>query len=189
MNDTFIIERDEKNISTISLNSKLYENNIIFIDSDIDDESSQKINKQLLYLISKREPGYTIKIYINSYGGILYNMLSIYDMINIAKNKGFIVETVCIGVAMSAAAILLLSGTPGKRFSLSNSTIMLHQASGGNYGKVNDMIISCEELVRLNNKMFDIIEKNSKFVLKDKFTDTFLTPEQAIEYSIIDSIL
>lgn len=172
------------------LTDKFFSNGIIYLNDTITSDTADSINQQILYLISNPPKNKVIKIYINSYGGCVYSGLSIYDMLNHAKKKGFIIETVCIGVAMSMAAILLSSGTKGHRYSLPSSTIMLHQLSTGSYGKFKEFEIDYKEAKRLQTLLNKIIKDNTEGNVETLLQNNeFYSAEEAIEDKIIDEII
>lgn len=180
--------KENQIFSTIT--DKFFNNGIIYLNDNITNDTADDVNQQILYLISNPPKNKTIKIYINSYGGNVYAGLSIYDMINQAKKKGFTIETVCVGVAMSMAAILLSSGTKGHRFSLPSSTIMLHQISSGFYGKFKEIEIDYKETKRLQTLLDKIIKDNTESKIEVLLqNDEFYSAEEAIEDKIIDDIL
>lgn len=193
MNSIGIIEPQGQHSQVIDLESKLLQNNIIFITDVFTSETVSTIQAELFYLTSKITPEESqfnpITIYINSPGGEVYCLLGLYDVIQLFIKQGYIIKTINIGIAASAAAIILLSGSKGFRHCLPNSTVMLHQPSSGTIGTVTDMEIDLEESKRLKQALNEIIKKHaSEELLPLMERDAYLTPEDAIKYGIIDSI-
>lgn len=193
MNSIGIIEPQGQHSQVIDLESKLLQNNIIFITDVFTSETVSTIQAELFYLTSKMTPEESqfnpITIYINSPGGEVYCLLGLYDVIQLFIKQGYIIKTINIGIAASAAAIILLSGSKGFRHCLPNSTVMLHQPSSGTIGTVTDMEIDLEESKRLKQALNEIVKKHaSEELLPLMERDAYLTPEEAIKYGIIDSI-
>ncbi len=193
MNSIGIIEPQGQHSQVIDLESKLLQNNIIFITDVFTSETVSTIQAELFYLTSKMTPEESqfnpITIYINSPGGEVYCLLGLYDVIQLFIKQGYIIKTINIGIAASAAAIILLSGSKGFRHCLPNSTVMLHQPSSGTIGTVTDMEIDLEESKRLKQALNEIVKKHaSEELLPLMERDAYLTPEDAIKYGIIDSI-
>jgi ATP-dependent Clp protease protease subunit len=193
MNSIGIIEPQGQHSQVIDLESKLLQNNIIFITDVFTSETVSTIQAELFYLTSKITPEESqsnpITIYINSPGGEVYCLLGLYDVIQLFIKQGYIIKTINIGIAASAAAIILLSGSKGFRHCLPNSTVMLHQPSSGTIGTVTDMEIDVEESKRLKQALNEIVKKHaSEELLPLMERDAYLSPEDAIKYGIIDSI-
>ena len=185
-----VIEQEGKGERSYDLFSRLLKDRIVRIDGEITATMASVVTSELLFLESQ-DPNADITMYINSPGGDVCAGMAIYDVMNYIKPD---VRTVVNGRAMSMGSILLAGGTPGKRHALPNSEIMIHQPSGGSQGKATDMEISWEEMKKCkdkiicfyiehcnNNKTYEEIEKD----IKD---DNFMTPEEALEYGLIDSI-
>lgn len=188
-----IIEPQGQHSQVIDLASKLLQSGIIFINEEFTGRYVSKIQASLLYLkevISPKESEENpITIYINSPGGEIYSLLGLYDVIQSLIKDGYIIKTVNIGIAASAAAVILLAGSKGHRYCLPNTTIMLHQPSAGTYGTVTDMEIDVAESRRLKQDLNSIIKQHaSEELIPLLERDAFLTPEQALEYGIIDKI-
>ena len=171
------------------INKTLLENRIIFINTDINDDTAEKIITSLLYLDSKNHTD--ISIYINSAGGIVTSGLAIYDTMQYILSN---IKIVCLGQACSMAAILLSSGTRGKRFSLPNSRIMIHQPWGLAEGKASDIKISSDEIQYLKRQLNKILAENIGKSIEEiedivNKGDTWLNPKQAIKMGLIDGIL
>ncbi len=185
-----------KNINTLNINkniydiySKLLKNRIIFLTGYIDDEISNLIITQLLFLESKNKKK-DIYMYINSPGGVVTSGMSIYDTMKFIQPK---INTICIGQACSMAAILLSSGKKNKRFSLPNSRIMIHQPLGGFKGQVTDIKIQVKEIIKIKKKIINILSINTNQeynkIKMDIERDKFLSPKKALKYGIIDKII
>jgi ATP-dependent Clp protease protease subunit len=183
-------ERTSYGMRRIDPYTKLFEDRIIFLGTPITDEIANAVMAQLLCLQSM-DSDRDISIYINSPGGSFTALTAIYDTIRYIKPD---VQTVCLGQAASAAAVLLAAGTPGKRLALPNSRIIIHQpATEGTYGQSSDIEIQANEILRLRallEKMIaDASGKSLEEVSRDIERDKFLTAHQAIEYGLIDDVL
>ncbi|MFC5263998.1 ATP-dependent Clp protease protease subunit [Kribbella orskensis] len=183
-------ERTSYGMRRIDPYTKLFEDRIIFLGTPITDEIANAVMAQLLCL-QAMDSDRDISIYINSPGGSFTALTAIYDTIRYIKPD---VQTVCLGQAASAAAVLLAAGTPGKRLALPNSRIIIHQpATEGTYGQSSDIEIQANEILRLRALLETMIAEASgkplEEVSRDIERDKFLTAEQAIEYGLIDDIL
>ena len=170
--------------------NKLFEDRIIFLGVQVDDASADDIMAQLLVLESQ-DPDRDITMYINSPGGSFTAMTAIYDTMQYIRPQ---IQTVCLGQAASAAAVLLAAGAPGKRLALPNARILIHQpASGGDRGQASDIEIQAREMMRLREWLEDTISKHSKRTLeqvkKDIDRDNILTSQEALDYGLIDQVL
>jgi len=170
--------------------NKLFEDRIIFLGVQVDDASADDIMAQLLVLESQ-DPDRDITMYINSPGGSFTAMTAIYDTMQYIRPQ---IQTVCLGQAASAAAVLLAAGAPGKRLALPNARILIHQpASGGDRGQASDIEIQAREMMRLRDWLEETISKHSKRtveeVKKDIDRDNILTSEEALTYGLIDQVL
>jgi ATP-dependent Clp protease protease subunit len=188
-----IIEPQGQHSQVIDLASKLLQSGIIFINEEFTGQYVSKIQASLLYLkevISPKESEENpITIYINSPGGEVYSLLGLYDVMQSLIKDGYVIKTVNIGIAASAAAVILLSGSKGHRYCLPHTTVMLHQPSSGTYGTVTDMEIDVAESRRLKQDLNSIIKQHaSEELIPLLERDAFLTPEHALEYGIIDEI-
>lgn len=185
-----VVEENSKNIVGLDLESKLLQSNIILITEDINSETVTKYQAEILYLISKLKTGDVINIYINSPGGSVYDGLGLYDIIQLAISKGYIVSTINIGACCSMASILLMAGSKGYRFSLPNCSVMVHEISSFNYGKIQDVKDWTKELERLQERLNNIIKKHSSEELINICSrkDIWLSAEDALKYNIIDNI-
>lgn len=183
-----VLEKASSNLASINIYSKLLQSNIIFINEPICTKTVSEYQSQLLYLQSIGVK--KINIYINSPGGSVYDCLGLYDLIQNLKSKGIIIRTINVGLAASAAAVILLSGTKGHRLSLSNCRVLLHQPSSGTYGTVTDMVIDLEECKELKNILNNIIKTHtSEKIIEHLERDYWLDATKAIELNIIDDIL
>ncbi|GAB3136080.1 ATP-dependent Clp protease proteolytic subunit [Tsukamurella serpentis] len=170
--------------------TKLFEERIIFLDTEINEATANNVMSQILVLESQ-DPDRDITMYINSPGGSLYDALGVYDTMQYVHCD---VSTVVLGTAASAAAILLAGGTPGKRAALPNSTVLIHQprTGGSMRGQVSDLEIQAAEMERVRNKLDEILAGHTgqsvEKIRKDTDRDSILTAEQAKEYGIVDTV-
>ena len=170
--------------------TKLFEDRIIFLGVQVDDSSADDIMAQLLVLESQ-DPNRDVMMYINSPGGSMTAMTAIYDTMQYIKPD---VQTVCLGQAASAAAILLAAGTKGKRLMLPNARVLIHQpAMGQDFGKATEIEIQAKEMLRLRTWLEETLAKHTgqdvEKIRKDIEVDTILTAPQAKEYGIVDEVL
>jgi ATP-dependent Clp protease protease subunit len=169
--------------------SLLLRERIVFLGQEVDDQVANLIITQMLYL-EAQDPDKDICLYINSPGGMAYAGMAIYDVIQHVRPD---VSTICVGMGMSAAAMVLCGGTPGKRLALPNARIMIHQGSAGTRGAPSDMEIQLREVLAVTHRMAEIIAHHSgrsvDQVATDIDRDYFMTPEEAMEYGLIDSII
>src|SRR5215469_8606455 len=169
--------------------SRLLRERIVFLGQEVDDQIANLVAAQLLFLEAE-DPDKDIWLYINSPGGMAYAGMAIYDAMQYVKPD---VNTVCLGMGMSAAAMILCGGAAGKRFALPNSKIMIHQGSGGFRGTPADIQIAAREILDMTQKMAGIIAKHSgqdvEQVLRDIDRDRFMTPEEAVDYGLIDEVM
>jgi len=185
----FVIEQVGRGERTHDIYSRLLNDRIIFIGTAIDDAVANVTVAQLLHL--EAESGEKdIFMYINSPGGIITSGLAIYDTMQYIKCN---VSTICIGQAASMAAWLLAAGAPGKRFSLPNSRIMIHQPLGGAQGQATDIEIQAKEILYLKELMVDLLQKHTKIerqkIYQDLDRNYFMSPEMAKDYGIIDDVI
>lgn len=184
-----VIEKNYLGEKSFDIYSRLLRDRIIFLTGTIDDNLSNLIIAQLLFLESESSKQ-DIFLYINSPGGIVSSGLSIYDTIKFINPN---VNTVCLGQASSMAALILSSGEKGKRFSLPNSRIMIHQPLGGFQGQASDIKIHAKEIDQVKKNINKILSnntnKNIQKIEKDTERDYFLSAKEALKYGIIDSIL
>jgi ATP-dependent Clp protease protease subunit len=183
-------ERTSYGVRRIDPYAKLFEDRIIFLGTPISDDIANAVMAQLLCLESM-DPSRDIQIYINSPGGSFTAMTAIYDTMQFIQPD---VQTVCLGQAASAAAVLLAAGAPGKRLALPNSRILIHQPyTEGTYGQASDIEIQENEILLLRALLETMLAvssgKSREEVSRDIERDKFLTAEQAIEYGLIDDVL
>ena len=193
MNNVSIIEQAQSRMAVLDLQSKLLQNNNIFLTEEVTEESVATIQAELFYLASKMSPEESkndpITIYINSPGGEVYSCLGLYDVMQLFINQGYVIRTINIGLAASAAAVILLAGSKGYRYCLPNSTVMLHQPSSGTYGTITDMKIAVEEGDRLKKLLNNIVTKHaSEQVVELMERDAWISPEEALKFNLIDEI-
>jgi ATP-dependent Clp protease protease subunit len=184
------VERTSYGIKESNPYNKLFEDRIIFLGVQVDDASANDVMAQLLTL-EGTDPDRDIIMYINSPGGSFTAMTAIYDTMLYVRPD---IQTVCLGQAASAAAVLLAAGTPGKRMALPNSRIIIHQpATEGGYGQGSDIEIQAREILRMRSQMEEIISRHSnrpvEQVRKDVDRDKIMTADEAKEYGIVDTIL
>jgi ATP-dependent Clp protease protease subunit len=185
----FIVEQEGKSERAYDIYSRLLKDNIIFLSSEINDDVANSVIAQLLYLEAENtERG--IYIYINSPGGSITSGLAIYDTMQYINAE---ISTMCVGQAASMAAVLLAAGTPGRRISLPNSRIILHQPLGGFQGQASDIAIQAKEILRLRENISQILTKHTKQpfekIQTDIERDFIMTPDLAKGYGIIDAII
>ncbi len=182
-----VIERTARGEREMDIYSRMLSDRIIFLGSAVDDHVANLIVAQLLHLESA-DPDKDISIYINSPGGSIYAGLAIYDTIQFIKPQ---VATICVGVAMSMGSLLLTAGAKGKRFSLPNSRILIHQPSAGFEGQSTDIEIHAREIMKTRARIDEIYAKHTERDVEDVHKamerDRFFNPEQAVEYGLIDS--
>ena len=185
----YVIEKSGRGERSYDIYSRLLKDRIILLSGEIDDMVASSIVAQLLFLEAE-DPQKDISLYINSPGGAVTSGLSIYDTMNFIKSD---VSTICIGQAASMGAFLLSSGTKGKRYSLPNSRIMIHQPLGGARGQATDIEIQTKEILRLKTMLNEVLAKNTKQPLKkivqDSDRDFFMSAQEAKDYGLIDNIL
>lgn len=184
-----VVEQSSRGERAYDIYSRLLKDNIIFIGEPIDDHLANLVIAQLLFLEAE-DPDRDISIYINSPGGSVTAGLAIHDTMLLVKPD---INTFCIGQAASMAALLLAAGTPGKRFALPNSRILIHQPLGGTQGQATDIEIHAREILRLRDTLNKILaastgQKLSK-IEKDTDRDYIMDPEQAKEYGLLDKIV
>jgi ATP-dependent Clp protease protease subunit len=169
--------------------SRLLKERIIFLGEPIDDHMANLVIAQLLFLAAE-DPKKEIKMYINSPGGSVTAALAIYDTMQHVKND---VVTICVGQAASAAAVLLAAGAKGKRFSLPNARVLIHQIMGGAEGQAKDVAIQTREMLRIKEQVDKILSKHTgqpiAKIEKDTDRDFFMVAEDAKKYGIIDKII
>jgi len=184
-----VIEKSGRGERAYDIYSRLLKDRIILLSGQIDDGVASSIVAQLLFLEAE-DPEKDIYLYINSPGGVVTSGLSIYDTMNYVKPD---ISTICIGQAASMGAFLLSCGAKGKRYSLPNSRIMIHQPLGGAQGQATEIEIQAKEILRLKASLNAILAKNTNQPLdkiaKDTDRDFYLSAKEAQEYGLIDSVL
>lgn len=185
----YILEERQLNVTQLDVFSRLMMDRIIFLGTQVTDQSANVIQAQLLYLDSA-DPGKDINIYINSPGGSVYAGLGIYDTMQYINSD---VSTICTGIAASMAAVLLVAGEKGKRFALPHSRVMIHQPLGGAQGQASDIEITAREILKLKDELYHIIADHSgqpfEKVAADSDRDYWMIAREAKEYGMIDRVL
>jgi ATP-dependent Clp protease protease subunit len=185
-----VVEQTNRGERAYDIYSRLLRDNIIFIGTPIDDTIANLVTAQLLFLEAE-DPGKDVSLYINSPGGSVTAGMAIYDTMQFIRPD---VATICIGHAASMAALLLLAGTPGKRFALPNSRVLIHQPwMGGLSGQATDIDIHAREILRIRASQNEIMAKHTgqplEKVERDVERDFWMSAQQAREYGIIDEII
>jgi len=184
-----VIENTGRVERAFDIYSLLLRERIVFLGTPIDDMVANLIVAQLLYL-DREDPDKDINLYINSPGGVIYAGLAIYDTMKLIRPD---VSTICVGTCASMATILLAAGAKGKRFTLPNSTIHMHQPLGGVRGQASDMEIQAREILRLraliNNILVERTGQDQERIVRDTDRDFFMNAEQAVSYGLVDEIL
>jgi ATP-dependent Clp protease protease subunit len=184
-----VIEQTSRGERSFDIYSRLLNERIIFLGTPVDDQIANLIVAQLLHLESE-DPDKDISLYINSPGGSVYAGLAIYDTMQFVKPD---IQTICVGIAMSMGALLLAGGAAGKRMSLPNAKILIHQVSGGFQGQATDIEIAARETIALKRRLEEIFTHHTKQdiekVSKDMERDYFLTAQEANEYGLIDRVI
>ena len=184
-----VLEADGRAERAFDLYSRLLRDRIVFLGRPVDDEIANLIVGQLLYLAAE-DPEKDIALYVNSPGGEVYAGLAIYDAMQHIRPD---VSTICFGMGMSAAALIVCAGAPGKRFALPNAKLMIHQGSAGFRGAPSDITIAAREVEATTRQMAELIALHSgrplERVLEDIDRDRFMTPAEAVEYGLVDDVL
>jgi ATP-dependent Clp protease, protease subunit len=184
-----VVERSARGEREYDIYSRLLNERIIFLGSAVDDQVANLVVAQLLHLESS-DPDKDISIYINSPGGSIYAGLAIYDTMNFIKPD---VQTICCGIAMSMGSLLLTGGAKGKRFSLPNSRILIHQPSAGFEGQSTDIEIHAREIMKTRDRIDEIYAHHTgqplEQVHNDMLRDRFFKPDEAVEYGLIDKVI
>jgi ATP-dependent Clp protease protease subunit len=185
----YVVEQTGRGERSYDIYSRLLKDRIIMLSGEVNDQVASTIVAQLLFL-EAQDPDKDIYFYINSPGGVITSGLSMYDTMNYIKPD---IVTICMGQAASMGAFLLSSGTPGKRYALPNSRIMIHQPSGGAQGQSTDIQIQAQEIQRLKDTLNEILAKQTgktvKRLEKDTERDNFMSSKEAMEYGLIDKVL
>jgi ATP-dependent Clp protease protease subunit len=184
-----VIEKSQFGERAYDIYSRLLRDRIIMLSGTIDDHTANIIIAQLIFLANE-DPKKDIMLYINSPGGSVSSAMAIYDTMNYIKPD---VSTICIGIAASAAAVLLSSGQKGKRFCLPNSEVMIHQVMGGAEGQASDIEIVARHILKIKEKLNNILAKNTgkspAQIEKDSDRDYYMTADEAKKYGVVDAIL
>ncbi|MBD48207.1 MAG: ATP-dependent Clp protease proteolytic subunit [Dehalococcoidia bacterium] len=184
-----VIETGPRGERAFDIYSLLLRERIVFLGTQIVDQTANLIIAQLLFL-EREDPDRDINLYINSPGGVITSGLAIFDTMRMLRCD---VSTICVGMAASMATILLSAGTKGKRYALPNSTVHMHQPIGGAQGQATDIEIAAREILRVQDKIRTILAENTgqsvEKIAQDTDRDYYLTPEQAREYGIVDEVL
>jgi ATP-dependent Clp protease protease subunit len=184
-----VVESDGRFERSFDIFSRLLRERIVFLGSEVEAGAANLIVAQLLFLVAE-DPDEDIRLYVNSPGGDAYAGLAIYDAMQYVKPD---VQTYCIGMAMSAGAMILAGGAAGKRHVLPSSKVMIHQGSGGFRGTPADIQIAAREILALTRRYAEVIARHSgrdvEQVMKDIDRDRFLTPEEAVAYGLADRVL
>lgn len=185
-----VIEQTSRGERGMDLYSRLLKDNIIWLDTPIDDGSASLICAKLVFLESEN-PDKDINIYINSPGGDIHSLFAIYDTMQFIRND---IATICLGQAASAAAVLLAAGTKGKRLALPHSRILLHQPYGQvGYGQVTDLELAAKEILRARDLLEEVLAKHTGQPIERIHTDTdrdfVMEAPEALEYGIIDAVI
>jgi ATP-dependent Clp protease protease subunit len=184
-----VIENEGRYERAYDIYSRLLKDRIIFLGTEVDEATANIIVAQLLFLQAEDDKK-DIYLYINSPGGIVYHALAIYDTMRYIKND---VQTYGIGIQASAAAVLLSSGTKGKRFILPSASVMIHQPASATHGKVTDMEIDLKESLRLKQRLIDIMASNTgqktTKIKTDMERDFWMTAQEAKDYGLVDDVI
>lgn len=184
-----VVEQTGRGERSYDIFSRLLKERIIFLGTAIDDNVSNLMIAQLLFLQSE-DPDKDISIYINSPGGVVTAGLAIYDTMQFLKCD---ITTYCVGQAASMGAVLLAAGTKGKRFALPNARIMIHQPLGGAQGQASDINIQAQEIMRIKQILNGILAshtgQNIKAIEKDTDRDNFMSAEEAVKYGLVDKMI
>jgi ATP-dependent Clp protease, protease subunit len=184
-----VIDSDGRYERSFDIYSRLLKERIVFLGTEVDDQIANLIAAQLLFLEAE-DPEKDVSLYVNSPGGSSYAGMAIYDTMQYVRPD---VRTICVGMGMSAAAMILAGGAPGKRMALPNAKIMIHQGSGGFRGTPADIQIAAREILEMTERMAQIISRHSgqpvEQVMHDIDRDRFMAPAEAKEYGLIDEIV
>ena len=185
----YVIEQTSRGERSFDIYSRLLKDRIIFLGEEVNDVSANLIVAQLLFLEAE-DPSKDIQLYINSPGGSVTAGMAIYDTMQYIKCD---VSTICLGMAASMGAFLLSSGAKGKRYALPNSTIMIHQPSGGAQGQATEIQIVADQIAKTKKKLNEILSANTgqplEIVEKDTDRDNYMTAEEAKAYGLIDGVV
>lgn len=184
-----VVEQSARGERSFDIYSRLLRDRIVFLNGEVTGECANLVIAQLLFLESE-DPDKDISLYINSPGGSVYAGLGIFDTMEFIKPD---VQTICVGMAASMGAFLLAAGAKGKRYSLPNSRIMIHQPSGGSRGMASDIAIQAKEIQDLKQLLNTVLAEKTgqslETIARDTDRDNYMSPSQALEYGLIDRIL
>jgi ATP-dependent Clp protease protease subunit len=184
-----VVEQDGRAERSFDIYSRLLRERIVFLGQPVEDDIANLITAQLLFLEAE-DPDRDISLYINSPGGSAYAGMAIYDAMQYVRPD---VQTICTGMGMSAAAMILCGGASGKRYALPNAKVMIHQGSAGYRGTPADIQIAATEILATTRRMAEIISSHTgqtvEQVMTDIDRDRFMTPEEAVEYGIVDAVM
>ncbi len=184
-----VIEQTSRGERSFDIYSRLLKERIIFLGTPIDDGVANVVMAQLLHLESE-DPDRDINMYINSPGGSFTALTAIYDTMQFVKPQ---IQTICMGQAASAAAVILAAGTPGKRLALEHARVLIHQPSGGGEGQSSDIEIQAREILRMRDLLETMLARHTgreqEVIRKDIERDKILTAREAVEYGIIDEVV
>ncbi len=184
-----VVEKTARGERAYDIYSRLLRDRIVFIGQPIDDNVANTVIAQMLFL-EVEDTKKDIKLYINSPGGLVTSGLAIYDTMQYIKPD---ISTICMGQAASAAALLLAAGTPGKRLSLPNANILIHQPMGGARGQATDVGIQARQIIKIKDRLNDIFVKHTgqskENIERDTDRDFYMTAEEAKEYGLIDKVI
>ena len=185
----YVIEQTSRGERSYDIYSRLLKDRIIFLGEEVNDVSASLVVAELLFLEAE-DPGKDIQLYINSPGGSVTAGMAIYDTMQYIKCD---VSTICLGRAASMGAFLLAGGTKGKRFALPNSTIMIHQPSGGAQGQATEIQIVADHIAKTKRTLNEILAANTgqplEVVEKDTDRDNYMSAEEALAYGLIDGVV
>ena len=184
-----VVEQTSRGERAFDIYSRLLNERIVFLGTPVTDDIANLVVAQLLHLESD-DPDKDISLYINSPGGSVYSGLAIYDTMQFIKPD---VQTICVGIAMSMGALLLGGGAPGKRMSLPNSKILIHQVSSAFQGQATDIEIHAKEIIDVRRRLDEILAKHTgqdlEKVARDTERDYFMSADEAREYNLIDRVI
>lgn len=184
-----VIETSARGERAFDIYSLLLRERIVFLGTPINDQVANLVVAQLLYL-EREDPDKDINLYINSPGGVISSGFAIYDTMQLIRPK---VSTICIGMTASMATVLLTAGAKGRRYSLPNATIHMHQAVGGAQGQAADIEIAAREIMRLQSRLREILVKHTgqplEKIAHDTDRDFYLNADQAVDYGLVDEVL
>ena len=185
----YVVEQTSRGERSYDIFSRLLNDRIILLNEEVNSASAGVVVAQLLYL-EGQDPEKDISLYINSPGGVITDGMAIYDTMQYIKCD---VSTICLGMAASMGAFQLAAGTKGKRFALPNSEIMIHQPSGGAQGQATDISIHANHILRVKDKLNQILSERTgqplDVVKRDTERDNFMTAQEALEYGLIDKVI